>query len=112
MDVLGLDGDTLGVDSAKVGVFEKRDEVCLNGFLESTDGGRLETEVGLEVLGNLTNQTLERKFSDEEFGRLLVSTDLTESDGTRLCKNVRIVEGKAETTGERTISVWLLDTTS
>ena len=46
--------------------------------MEGTDGGRLEAEVGLEVLGNLTNQTLEGELSDEELGRLLVTTDLTE----------------------------------
>ena len=39
LDVLGLDGDTLGVNSAQVGVFEEGDEVSLNGFLEGTDGG-------------------------------------------------------------------------
>ena len=59
LDVLGLDGDTLGVDGAEVGVLEERDEVSLNGLLESTDGGRLEAEVGLEVLGDFTDETLE-----------------------------------------------------
>jgi histone H3 len=44
----------------------------------------LESEIRLEILGNLTNQTLEGELSDEELGRLLVTTDLTESDGTRL----------------------------
>ena len=39
LDVLGLDGDTLGVDGAKVGIFEEGYEVGLNGFLEGTDGG-------------------------------------------------------------------------
>ena len=39
LDVLGLDGDTLGVDGAQVGVFEQADEVCLNGLLKSADGG-------------------------------------------------------------------------
>ena len=33
------DGDALGVDGAQVGVFEQRDEVGLDGFLESTNGG-------------------------------------------------------------------------
>jgi hypothetical protein len=59
LDVLGLDGDTLGVDGAKVGIFEERDEVGLNWLLESTDGRWLEAEVGLEVLGNFTDKTLE-----------------------------------------------------
>ena len=35
----------LGVDGAEVGVFEQADEVCLNGLLESTNGGRLEAEI-------------------------------------------------------------------
>ena len=55
LDVLGLDGDTLGVDGAQVGVLEEGDEVRLDGLLEGANGGRLEAEVGLEVLGNLTD---------------------------------------------------------
>lgn len=72
------------MDGAEVGVLEERDEVGLNGLLESADGRRLEAEVRLEVLGDLTNQTLEGELADEELGRLLVATDLTESDGTGL----------------------------
>jgi histone H3 len=82
LDVLGLDGDTLGVDGAEVGVLEQGDEVSLNGLLESTDGRGLEAEIGLEVLGDLTDQTLEGELADQELGGLLVATDLTESDGT------------------------------
>jgi histone H3 len=70
------------VDGAKVGVFEEGDEVCLNGLLESADGRALEAEVGLEVLSDLTDKTLEGQLADEELGRLLVTTDLTEGDGT------------------------------
>ena len=42
LDVLRLDGDTLGVDGAEVSVFKEGDEVGFNGFLEGTDGGGLE----------------------------------------------------------------------
>ena len=84
LDVLGLDGDTLGVDGAEVGVFEQRDEVGLDGLLECTDGRALEAQVALEVLGDLTDETLEGKLADEELGALLVPTDLTESDGAWL----------------------------
>lgn len=84
LDVLALDGDSLGVDGAEVGVLEEGDEVGLNGLLERTDGGALEAEVALEVLGDLTDETLEGELADEELGRLLVATDLTEGDGTRL----------------------------
>jgi hypothetical protein len=79
-----LDGDTLGVDGAKVGVLKERDEVRLNRLLKSANSRRLEAEVRLEVLGDLANQTLERQLADEELGALLVTTDLAEGDGTRL----------------------------
>ncbi len=55
LDILRLDGDTLGVNGAQVGVLEEGDEVGLDGLLESTDGGGLEAEVALEVLGNLAD---------------------------------------------------------
>jgi hypothetical protein len=90
------DGDTLGVDGAEVGVLEERDEVSLNGLLESADGRRLEAEIRLEVLGDLTDETLEGQLADQELGRLLVATDLTESDGTGLVA-VRLLD----TTGRR-----------
>ena len=46
------------MDGAQVGVLKEGDEVRLDGLLESTDGGGLEAEIGLEVLGNLTNLCL------------------------------------------------------
>lgn len=70
------------MDGAEVGVLEEGDEVGLDGLLESADGGRLEAEVALEVLGNLADETLEGELADEELGRLLVATNLTKSDGT------------------------------
>jgi histone H3 len=94
LDVLGHDGDTLGVDGSEVGVLEEADEVSLGGLLEGKNGGALEAEIGLEVLGNLTNKALERQLADEELSGLLVAADLTESDGAR------------------SVSVGLLDTTS
>ena len=52
--------------------------------MKGANGRRLEAQVRLEVLGNLTDETLEGQLSDKELGRLLVTTDLTKSDGTRL----------------------------
>ena len=43
------------MDGAQVGVLEEGDEVRLDRLLESADGRRLEAEIGLEVLGDLTN---------------------------------------------------------
>lgn len=37
----------------------------------------------LEVLSDLTNETLEGELADEQLGGLLVATDFTESNGTR-----------------------------
>ena len=59
LDVLGHDGDTLGVDGSQVGVLKETHEVGLSSLLEGKDGGRLETEISLEVLGNLPHQALE-----------------------------------------------------
>ena len=72
------------MDGAEVGVLEEGDEVGLDGLLEGANGGALEAEIGLEVLSDLTDKTLEGQLADEELGRLLVATNLTESDGTRL----------------------------
>mmetsp|Transcript_10853 Transcript_10853/g.27292 ORF Transcript_10853/g.27292 Transcript_10853/m.27292 type:complete len:242 (+) Transcript_10853:561-1286(+) len=82
LDVLGHDGDPLGVNRAQVGVLKEPDEVGLRRLLEREHGGALEPEIGLEVLGNLPHEALERQLADEELGRLLVATDLTERDGT------------------------------
>ena len=45
LDVLGHDGDPLGVDGAQVGVLEESDEVSLAGLLESHDSAGLEPQV-------------------------------------------------------------------
>ena len=82
LDVLGHDGDTLGVDGAQVGVFEESYEVGFGSFLEGHDSRALETEISFEVLGDFTDQALEGKLADEELSALLVTTDLTESYGT------------------------------
>ena len=83
LDVLGHDGDAMGVDGAEVGVLEEANEVRLSGLLEGEDGGSLEAQVGLEVLGNLADQALERELADQELRRLLVAADLAERDGSR-----------------------------
>ena len=79
LDVLGHDGDTLRVDSAQVGVLKETYEVSLRCLLQGHDGRGLEAQVGLEVLGNLSHQTLEWELADEKLSTLLVPTDLTES---------------------------------
>ncbi|CAN0853268.1 hypothetical protein LINGRAHAP2_LOCUS5586 [Linum grandiflorum] len=82
LDVLGHDGNPLGVDSAEVGILEQSDEVSLSSFLESRDGGALEPQIGLEILGDLTDKALEGELADEKLSALLVLADLTEGDGS------------------------------
>lgn len=83
LDILGHDGDTLGMDGAQVGIFEKTNKVSLTGFLEGHHSRGLESEIGLEVLSDFTNQPLEGKFADEQLSRFLVTTDFSQSDGSR-----------------------------
>ena len=66
LDVLGHDGDTLGMNGAQVGVLKETNQVGLRGFLKGHDSRGLETEVSLEVLGNLTDKTLEGQLADEK----------------------------------------------
>jgi len=82
LDILGHNGDTLGVDGAQVGVFKQTNQVGLRCFLKGTNGCALETEISLEILSDLTNETLEREFPDEQFSGFLVPSDFTKGDGT------------------------------
>jgi len=96
LNVLWHDGDTLGMNSAQVGIFEQADQVGLAGLLQGADGGRLEAQISLEVLGNFTHQPLEGQLADQQFGGLLVATDLSKSHRTR-----SITMGLLDATGRR-----------
>ena len=50
-------------------------------YLKSHNRGRLKTEISLEVLGDFTDKSLEWELADQQLSRLLVATDLSESDG-------------------------------
>ena len=52
------------MDGTEVGVLEEPHEVGLTGLLESHHGGALEAEVGLEVLGDLSDEALEWKLQE------------------------------------------------
>ncbi|KAL4852787.1 Histone H4 [Chlorella vulgaris] len=83
LDVLGHDGDALGVDGTQVGVLKQAHQVRLGSLLQRQHGAGLEAQVGLEVLGNLTNQALEGQLADQQLRALLVLADLTQGDGSR-----------------------------
>ena len=65
LDILRHDGHPLGVDGTEVGVLEEPHKVCLTGLLKSHNSGALEAQVSLEILGDLSDETLERKLKEE-----------------------------------------------
>ena len=76
-----MDGDSFGVNGTPVGIFEESHKKALRSFLKSTDGGRLEANIRLEFLSNLTHKSSKWKLSDEQLGRLLILAYLPKSDG-------------------------------
>ena len=66
LDVFLLDGNSPGVDGTQVGIIKQPDKVCLRCFLETQYRHRLEPQVCLVVLGNLSHQPLEGQFPDEQ----------------------------------------------
>ena len=81
------------MDGAEVGVLEETDHVSLRGLLEGKDSRGLESEVVSELRGNLSDESLEWEFSDEELSGFLESSDLSEGNSSW------------------SESVWLLDST-
>ena len=82
LHVLWHDGDSLGVDSAQVGVLEEADHVSLSSLLEGEDGRRLESEIVLEIVGDFSDESLEWELSNEELGGLLEFSDVSQGNGT------------------------------
>jgi len=83
LDVLRHDSDTLCMDCAQICVLEQRHEVRLRRLLKRSDCGGLEAEIVLEVLSDLTHQTLERKLAKQQISRLLILANLSQGDSTR-----------------------------
>ena len=70
------------MDGAQVCVLKEANKVSLSGFLKSKNSRSLEAKVALEILRDLTDQTLEGELADEEVGRLLVPADFAEGDSS------------------------------
>jgi hypothetical protein len=76
--VLGHDGDALRVNGTQVGgVLKQSNEVSFRSLLEGKYSRALETTVQLELLSNLSYQTLEWRLANQKVSRLLVSPDLS-----------------------------------
>ena len=83
LDILRHDGDSLGVDRAQVGVFEQANQVRFGRFLQGQDRGGLESQVSLEILGDFSDQSLERQLSDEQIPWTFGTCGFSQRDGTR-----------------------------
>ena len=56
----------------KIGVLEESNKVGFTSLLQRHDCWTLEPQVGLEVLGDLANKTLERELANQQLCGLLV----------------------------------------
>jgi len=83
LNIFWHDRDALGVNRAQVGVFKQASQVRFGRFLQRQDSVRLESQVSLEVLGDFSDQALKRQLADQEFGRFLVFSNLSQRYGTR-----------------------------
>ena len=81
LNVLGHDGDSLGVNCTEVGVFKQADHVGFACLLDGEHCLRLESQVTLVLCGNLSHQSLEGQLADEQLCRLLELPDLSEGNG-------------------------------
>ena len=78
LDVLGHDGDALGVDGTQVGILEEPHQIGFARFLQRHHRRALEAQVGLEVLCDLAHQPLKRQLADQQLRGLLVAADLSQ----------------------------------
>ncbi|CAG8467492.1 14535_t:CDS:2 [Acaulospora colombiana] len=58
-------GDMLTVNGGQVCIFKQGDE-SIQYFLQGTDSAGLKAQVGLEVLRDFTNKSLERQLADQK----------------------------------------------
>lgn len=93
LHVLWHDGNSLCMDSTKICIFKETNKVCLRSLLEGKDSWCLESQVIFVFWRNFSNEPLEWKFPDEQFGALLKLSDFSQSNGAWF------------------ESVWLFDTT-
>jgi len=82
LNIFRHDGDSLGMDSTQVCVLKETNEVGFTSFLKGHYGRALEAQLGLEILGDLTDEALEGKLADEKFSTLLITADLSEGNCT------------------------------
>ena len=71
------------MNSTQVSVLKQSNHVSFGSLLNSEDSLRLESQITLVLLSDLTDKSLEGELSDEQLSGLLELSDLTESHSTR-----------------------------
>ena len=70
------------MDGTEIGIFEKPNEISFRSFLESEDGGALESKFLVKGMGDFSYKPLEGKLSKKKVCSLLISSDLPEGNGS------------------------------
>ena len=85
MKVRRFDRDTFTMDGQVIHLSKHTYQEILGRFLEGKKSSRLEPEVfiGVQIVDDLTHESLKRNFPNQQFGRLLIPSDLTQSDSAR-----------------------------
>ncbi len=65
------------MDGTKISILKQPNKVGLGSFLEGKYGGALKSQLGLEILSYLSDESLKREFTDKEFSAFLVTSDFT-----------------------------------
>ncbi len=68
----------------KLGVLEEANQVNFCCFVQSRQSICLESQFGLDIVGNLSDQSGERQLRDQVVSPLLIVPDLVQCDGPRM----------------------------
>jgi hypothetical protein len=77
LNVLGHDGNMLGMNDAQVCILKHANKVSLQSLLEGKYSCDLEMQVDTEILSNLSYQTLEWRLVNQKVSQLLEFPDLS-----------------------------------
>jgi len=70
------------MNSTQIRIFKQTDKICLDSLLKGSNSTALESQIGLEILCNFPDESLEGKLANEKFGGFLVTTDFSKGDST------------------------------
>ena len=80
LDIFGHNCDSFRVNCTQIRVFKQPHHVSFSRFLQSQNRHGLEPQIWLHFLSNLTHESLERQFPDEQLSWLLELADFSQRD--------------------------------